>query len=287
MRVILRWTCAQARGDVDVRLARFRRVLRAAQRTSGYLPLLESAGLSTIEALASVNSVERTLKRLPAIDLDEFRGSLAAFESPEGFRPAPQSFQSPLEHAPKTAILMAGFEAASGIKVVTKNWGKGLRQFGASALAAPIGVLHALAAAMEAGREEIPGPSHFIVIFTGGHEGGLGHEDRERFWRVFQVPVFEQRVGFDGRVVAYECEAHDGLHIMPQRAAFEETTGSELLITSLTDLRYPTLRVGMRLWGSIQRDCCACGNAAARLVAHSSFHQDAVEHGGAFARMLG
>jgi hypothetical protein len=271
MRVILRWSCAPSR-DLDIRLARFRRVLRAAQRTSGYQPLLESAGLSTREALASVNSVERTLARLPALDLNEFRGSLAAFESPGGFRPAPQFFQSPLGHARKTAILMAGFEASSGIRVVTKDWGKGLRQFGASALAGPLGVLQTLAAEMEAGRERIPAPSHFIVIFTGGHEGELGHEDRDRFWRLFQVPVFEQRVGFDGRVVAYECEAHDGLHIMPQRAAFEETAGSELLMTSLTDLRYPTLRVGTRLWGSIQRDCCDCGNAAARVMASPSFN---------------
>ena len=113
MRVILRWSCAPSR-DLDIRLARFRRVLRAAQRTSGYQPLLESAGLSTREALASVNSVERTLARLPAIDLDEFRGSLAAFESPGGFRPAPQFFLSPTGHAPRARFTQAnsgtGFE---------------------------------------------------------------------------------------------------------------------------------------------------------------------------------
>jgi hypothetical protein len=253
--------------ELDVRLARFRRVLRAAQRTSGYQPLLESAGLSTIEALASVTSVEGTLERLPAIELDEFRGSPGAFESPGGFRPPPQFFLPPVGHARKTAILTAGFRPSYGIRVLTKNWGKGLRQFGASALAGPTSVLQTLAIAMEAGTEEIPRPSHFIVIFTGGQHGELPRKDRERFWRVFQVPVFEQRVGFDGRVVAYECEAHDGLHILPHRAAFEESAGSELLLTSLTDLRYPTLRVGTRLWGSIQRSCCDCGDATARLMA--------------------
>src|ERR1700730_2552624 len=87
MRVIVRWTCAAMCEELDVRLARFRRVLRAAQRTSGYQPLLESAVLSTTRALASVTSVEGTLERLPAIELDEFRGSPGAFESPGGFRP--------------------------------------------------------------------------------------------------------------------------------------------------------------------------------------------------------
>jgi len=249
-----------------VRLARFRRVLRAAQRTSGYQPLLEIAGLATLEALAAVDSVEETLQRLPAIDLEEFRGSPAAFESPGGMRPAAQRFRSPLEHMPKTAILMEGFEAASGIKLAAHNWGKGLKQFGASAVAAPVSVLRTLATAIEAGREEIPGLRHFVVSFTGGEQGELAEEDRDRFWRVFQVPVFEQRLGFDGRVIASECEAHNGLHILPERAALEETTGSELLLTSLTDLHHPTLRVGTRMAGSIEHDCCDCGNPAARLM---------------------
>ena len=54
---------------------------------------------------------------------------------------------------------------------------------------------------------------------------------------------------------------------MPERAAFEETAESGLLITSLTDLRYPTLRVGTRMAHSIEHECCGCGNAAPRLVA--------------------
>ncbi len=266
MRLILRWTCSQAGHGADVRLARFIRVLRAAQRTTGYLPLLESAGLATPEALASVHSVEQTLERLPAIDRDEFYGSRAAFESPGSTRPSPQPFRSPLEYTPKTAILMAGFQPNSVIKVMAQNWTRGLKQFGASALAAPVSVLRSLADTIEAGRQEAPSLRHFVVSFTGGEQGELAEDDRERFWRVFRVPVFEQRLGFDNRVIAYECEAHHGLHILPERAALEQTAGSELLLTSLTDLRFPTLRVGTRLSATIHSDCCDCGNAAARLV---------------------
>ncbi|MCU1274899.1 MAG: hypothetical protein JWO48_2330, partial [Bryobacterales bacterium] len=46
-----------------MRLARFKRVLRSAQRTRRYLPLLERAGLDTEEALAAIDSVENTLER--------------------------------------------------------------------------------------------------------------------------------------------------------------------------------------------------------------------------------
>ena len=272
MRVILRWSCAQPRPGTDVRLARFKRVLRAAQRTRRYMPLLERAGLATPEALVCLDSVEHTLQRLPAIDLEEFRGSPAAFESPGGTSPAPQAFRSPLEHTPKTAILMPGFQQTSGVKVMTQNWGKNLKRFGASALAAPLTVLRELAAAVESGQQEIRGLQHFVIPFTGGEQGELDEEDRERFWRVFQVPLFEQRLGFDGRVIAYECEAHTGLHILPERAAFEETADSELLLTSLTDLRHPTLRVATRVAGSIQHECCDCGDAAARLIAMRPLH---------------
>lgn len=266
MLVILRWTCSQACPGADVRVARFKRVLRAAQRTQRYQPLLESAGLDTAEALAAVDSVEGTLERLPAIALEEFRGSPAAFESPVGPGPALQTFRSPLDHTPKIAILMPGFEQTSGVKVIAHNWSKSWKRFGASALAAPLTVLRELAEAVESGDQQTGGLKHFVIPFTGGQEGELREDDRERFWRVFQVPLFEQRLGFDGRVIAYECEAHSGLHIMPERAAFEEAADSELLLTSLTDLRHPTLRIGTRTSGSIQHECCDCGNAAPRLV---------------------
>jgi len=267
MQAILRWTWSQEHPGADVRLARFKRVLHAAQRTKAYQPFLESAGLGTLEALGSVDSVERTLERLPAIDLAEFRGSPRAFESPAGARSTLQAFRSPLEHTPKTAVMMPGFEQTSAVKSVAKNGSQRLKRFGASALAAPVGVLREIAATIERGQQEMHPLKHFVVPFTGGDHGELREEDREQFWRVFQVPVFEQRVGFDGRVVAYECEAHDGLHVMPERAAFEETAESGLLITSLTDLRYPTLRVGTRMARSIDNECCCCGNAAPRLVA--------------------
>jgi len=249
-----------------VRVVRFRRVLSAAQRTQHYQPLLENAGLATAEALARIDSVERTQERLPAIELEEFRGARAAFESPVGLNPEPQAFRSPLEHTPKTAILMAGFQQTSVVKIIAGNRSKGLRRFGASALAAPLTVLRDLATVVESSGQKINGLKHFVIPFTGGEHGELREEDRERFWRVFQVPLFEQRLGFDGRVIAYECEAHSGMHILPERAAFEEAANSELLLTSLTDLRHPTLRVGTRMSGKIQRECCDCGSASPRLV---------------------
>ena len=41
----------------------------------------------------------------------------------------------------------------------------------------------------------------------------LSDADRDELWRLFQVPVYALLVDEDGCVVAWECEAHDGLHV--------------------------------------------------------------------------
>ena len=268
MRVIVRWTYLQAHiPGADQQLASFKRVLRAARHTRRYFPLLECAGLGTAEAIASIHSVEEILKLLPPIEFEEFRSFPDAFESPARSRPRLQAFCSPFEHTSKTTILAAGFEPTSNIRALGENSHSRIQHFAADALAAPVGVLRKLAAGIQNGTHVLRPLKHFVVSFTGGHEGELNEADREQFWRIFQVPVFEQRRGFDGRVIAYECEAHSGLHLMPEHAMFEATADSEILLTSLTALRYPTLRVGTRLQASIRHDCCDCGNAVPRLVA--------------------
>lgn len=89
------------------------------------------------------------------------------------------------------------------------------------------------------------------------------------FWRVFEAPVFEQLLGLAGELMAWECEAHDGLHIRTEEAVFElvpEGGEPELLMTSLVNLRQPTLRLATGLTASIENSCCACGKPGPRLV---------------------
>jgi hypothetical protein len=271
MRVIIRWTgLAPAGTPADQQLARFKRVVRAAQQTRRYEPLLLEAGLATPEAIAAIDSVDRILKRLPPIDLDDFRHSPADFESVAGPAPLPQPFQSPLEHTPKTAVLTPGFERTRNVRMFRKNPCAQLKRFAAEGLAAPVGLLRGLAADIESGAQELKPLKHFVVAFTGGDVGDLDDQDRELFWRVFQVPLFEQRLGFDGRLIAYECEAHNGLHIVAEHARLEQLPVFEVLLTSLTDLRHPTLRVKTRLSATIQHECCDCGKDTARLTARAS-----------------
>src|SRR5437867_3150411 len=260
MRVILLWTYLPGgRASSDLRLARFKRVLLAAQQAPRYRLLLSEIGLSTPEAVSSVESVEHILRRLSPMDMEEFRGTLSEFENTSGMRPVLESFHAPFsrtQQTSKTAMLHPGFAAARGVKVLKGPWPEELGHFTATALAAPVQLLREIASAVERGYHQMHPLEHFIVPFTGHQAGELTDEDREQFWRVFKVPVFEQRLGFDGRVIAHECEVHHGLHITGDRALYELHTDSELLLTSLTDLNNPTVDTGTQAARSIQDDCC-------------------------------
>jgi hypothetical protein len=56
-------------------------------------------------------------------------------------------------------------------------------------------------------------PTHTIVVFTRGGEPCLSEASRDRLWAAYGLPIFEQVLGPDGTLLAWECEAHDGLHL--------------------------------------------------------------------------
>ena len=85
-------------------------------------------------------------------------------------------------------------------------------------LAATVPLLRSLAEAVESGSVTLPPVEAAIVAFTGICHGELTALERDLFWRVFQVPVFEQFLSPDGRVLAMECDAHDGLHLLDPNA---------------------------------------------------------------------
>ena len=82
--------------------------------------------------------------------------------------------------------------------------------------------------------------SHALIVFRDEFEPRLTDPERDRLWRAFQVPVFEQMIAPDGTLYAWECEAHDGLHVASAR-----------------------LDIGKH---PIDPARCACGIATARLV---------------------
>jgi hypothetical protein len=56
-------------------------------------------------------------------------------------------------------------------------------------------------------------PTHAVVILTREGYRCLTDADRDALWRAYRVPVFEQVITPEGRLVAWECEAHEGMHL--------------------------------------------------------------------------
>ena len=75
-----------------------------------------------------------------------------------------------------------------------------------------------------------------VALSFDGQEG-LTAADREFFWKTFGVPVFEQLLSTGNELIAMECDAHDGLHLVGE---------------------FKDLKAGI--------SACPCGNPAPRMA---------------------
>jgi hypothetical protein len=98
----------------------------------------------------------------------------------------------------------------------------------------------------------LPKPAYPFVIFTGTQFGWLSPQDRDWLWTNFEAPVFEQLLSPYGDIIAEECDAHDGLHLVE---------GNE----PPTDIS-----------ADIDSRICGCGRLEPRLIAAASRTADAL-----------
>jgi hypothetical protein len=254
-----------------VRLARFRQVLLSAQRTRRYQPALERAGLVSPGAINRLGSIEEALQMLPCMDWAEFQGSPADFFNPAAPAPALQRLRYPTNHEIRTAVLGPRLVESSSVRVFHPDWIGQIWQFKPEAIAGPVAVLMRLAeAAASVADPAIPIVTRAIVAFTGLEHGALSEAERDLLWQVFEVPIFEQYLGADGSLLAWECEAHEGLHTVEENAIVEPGSGSGLILTSLTDHRYPTIRMVTSLGARLKPGVCECGHPGPRLIGLST-----------------
>ena len=151
------------------------------------------------------------------------------------------AFRYPVDPAPRTAVLAGcfratGFLAKSPIRIFAQGWSEEVTVFAPGALAATREELMSLA-----GAQPPPVLTHAVIVLERPGQM-LPAGDRERLWRAFRVPVFEQIIGPRGELLAAECEAHDGLHVEAPGMTWD----------------------GYRM----ESAPCGCGRATPRLVAH-------------------
>jgi len=139
-------------------------------------------------------------------------------------------FVHPMSPTPRTAILAPGFQQTKLVRVFAAGWCEEAARFQPTSIAGTVEQLRGLT------RISGISLSHAVVVFTSQGEAGLSSSDRDLFWKSFGVPVFEQRLGPRNELIAMECEAHAGLH----------------MVGDFSHLRR-------------DKNTCACGNPAPRL----------------------
>ncbi len=113
----------------------------------------------------------------------------------------------PIPPAPLTAVLVDGFRSSGNTRVFENGWDEEAASFAPASIAAAPAQLDALRST------PIPSLRNAVIALVRPGEPRLSEDDRERFWRAFRVPIFEQRIDESACLLASECEAHDGLHI--------------------------------------------------------------------------
>jgi hypothetical protein len=227
------------------------------QRRARLLRVLKSAVSQTRYARGYDPAIHR-IENLPTVDLLEFLCHPERYAGAKP-KPVPERLHYPVGPAPRTAVIARSVEESRRVRCFQALHDPALHDFAPQALAAPLDALRAGAGD--------PAPlRNAVIAFTGILEGPLTPDDADLLWRQYQVPVFEQFLGMDGELLAWECEIHHGLHVREESAHFETIHDDRLLISFLANPRLPVLRLETGLTGRLVHDSCPCGEPAPRLV---------------------
>lgn len=206
------------------------------------------------------------LARLPKVELVDFLKFSTRFDNEKPPRARKRTFQHPSLSRPRTALLAEGFRFSMRYHRIDDYRNPRLARIKPESIAGPLDTLRALARGIESGNLWIPKLRHSVVAFAGLLEGPISEEDLDLFWNVFKVPVHEQFYGFGGELLAWECEAHQGLHINSKNAVFEEGSRAELLVSLIGNPYQPVFRLVSGLSGKLVDERCACGRTGPRIV---------------------
>jgi hypothetical protein len=161
------------------------------------------------------------------------------------------TFVYPISPAPRTAVLVPWFRAArlqaGAVRVFPDGWNPETAAFAPAAVAGTFEQIRALA------QIQIPSLTHALIVLARPGGPRLTENDRERLWRDFRLPVFEQIIGPSGVLLAAECEAHDGLHV----ESSDLPLGRDTIDTSPCPCGRRTPRIGVACGVELERRVAA------------------------------
>jgi hypothetical protein len=174
------------------------------------------------------------------------------------FRPPAgvEIFCFPLPWQGRLALVDTHLRGAAAAANFTGADVKAIEAFAPESIALPLALALSYAAQRLAGANSLPSLRRAIVVLSSPRTptGPMTDGHRDLLWRAFGLPVFEQLLGPDGRVIARECEAHDGLHA--ERVSIDAETGEAAIEGQTTGCS-----------AEVVTGHCDCGLATPRLRA--------------------
>lgn len=129
----------------------------------------------------------------------------------------PPALHYPLSPAPRVAALGWRFAPARGVVSLERWSARKLEALEPEALAASPEDLFLVAALRRADLLRLPALAFPLVALLGPADEPLGEEQLDRLWEHFGLPVRQQALDRDGRLLAYDCEAAAGFHLAHPR----------------------------------------------------------------------
>jgi len=166
----------------------------------------------------------------------------------------------------RAAAIAPWFPVCAGIRVFPELDSPALGEFSPSVIGATAPILVWLAEEALARRLRLPGLDRALVAWSAIGHAVLKPAERDLLWLAYPVPVYEEIRGPRGELLAWECEAHCGLHVAERRAVFVAGEDGELSVC----LGYPDGRttppLSLGLEGRVETAACACGRAGRRIL---------------------
>lgn len=250
MRCTIRWQPFRQARPEQLRERRLARALRAARE----VPYYQSR-------LSQLNDWRDT----PLLPIGDFLGDPVAFYRHSPVRRSP-AVQVPLADSGRVAVLGTGFQESGHVRLFRYDSPDELAEYRPGTIAGPMDRVRKLAHDLCIGKLTLPALERAVIVFTGLRDGMLGSGDRELLWRAFRVPVYEQFQGFNREPLAWECDAHDGLHVDTRNAVFESDPDGRLLLTGVGAGEYAFLRLATGFGAKLEDGTCGCGWTGPRLL---------------------
>jgi hypothetical protein len=120
----------------------------------------------------------------------------------------------PLTPEPRIAVFDINVSSRRG-QFFPRGWtAEQVNAFQPEALAGSLPGLREAANLIESGKLKLPLLTFPVVVFTKPEGGRLSSDELDELWSRLRLPVFEQIRSASGQLLAYECEARDGFHVL-------------------------------------------------------------------------